>query len=158
MAPDDPKMGGAIGRIMQESRALLMGRNTYELFAPAWATRTADDDPGAPFMNESPKYVVSSTLQDAEWNNSTIIGGYDAATIRALKDRTDGDIYVSGSGRLVRALLADDLVDELHLFIYPLALGAGSRLFADGVKAKFRLAASETYDNGVLYVNYQRVD
>ena len=93
----DPKMGGAIGRIMQSSKALLMGRNTYELFAPTWSTRTAAEDPGAPFMNESPKYVVSSTLEHAGWNNSTILGAYDAKTIRSLKQRIEGDVYVSGS-------------------------------------------------------------
>ena len=151
----DPKMGGAIARIMKPSKALLMGRTTYELFAPTWSTRTAADDPGAPFMNESPKYVVSATLKDPEWNNSTILGAYDAETIRAVKDRTDGDIYVSGSGTLVRAMLADGLVDELHLFVFPLALGAGPRLFEDGLKAKFSLAGSEAYDNGALHLTYQ---
>jgi dihydrofolate reductase len=154
----DPKMGEAIARIMQPSRALLMGRNTYELFAPTWSTRTAAEDPGAPFMNESPKYVVSSKLKDADWSNSTLIGAYDAAEIRSLKDRTDGDIYVSGSGTLARALLADGLVDELHLFVYPLALGDGPRLFDHGLAAKFTLAASETYDNGALHLTYQPAD
>lgn len=151
----DPKMGAAIGQIMQRSKALLLGRNTYEMFAPAWSTRTADEDPGAPFMNESPKYVVSSTLKSAEWNNSTILGPYSAEEIRSLKDRVQGDIYVSGSGTLVRAMLADALVDELHLFVYPLALGAGLRLFEDGLKANFMLAANESYDNGALHLTYQ---
>jgi dihydrofolate reductase len=153
----DPKMGAAIGRIMQSSKALLMGRNTYELFAPTWSTRTAAEDPGAPFMNESPKYVVSSTLQHAEWENSTILGAYGAKTIRSLKQRIEGDIYVSGSGTLVRAMLADGLVDELHLFVYPLALGAGPRLFSDGLEAKFTLVDTESYDNGALYVVYRPV-
>ena len=91
----DPKMGAAIGRIMQPSKALLLGRNTYEMFAPAWSTRTAGEDPGAPFMNESPKYVVSSTLQYVEWNNSAILGPYDAQAIPSLKQQIEGDIYVS---------------------------------------------------------------
>jgi dihydrofolate reductase len=153
----DPKMGDAIGRIMQSSKALLLGRNTYELFAPAWSTRTAAEDPGAPFMNESPKYVVSSTLQNVGWNNSTILGAYSAETIRSLKQRIEGDIYVSGSGTLVRAMLADGLVDELHLFVFPLALGAGPRLFADGLEAKFSLADTESYDNGALHLVYRPV-
>jgi dihydrofolate reductase len=153
----DAKMGDAIGRIMQPSKALLLGRNTYELFAPAWSTRTAAEDPGAPFMNESPKYVVSSTLQHVGWNNSTILGAYDAQTIRSLKQRIEGDIYVSGSGMLVRAMLADGLVDELHLFVFPLALGAGPRLFSDGLEAKFSLAEAEPYDNGALHLVYRPV-
>ena len=151
----DPKMGSAIGRIMQPCKALLLGRNTYEMFAPAWSTRTAAEDPGAPFMNESPKYVVSSTLQDVEWNNSRILGAYDAGTIRSLKQRIEGDIYVSGSGTLVRAMLADGLVDELHLFVFPLSLGAGPRLFSDGVDGKFSLVETKSYDNGALHLAYR---
>lgn len=149
-----PEMGTAIGGIMGSSRALLMGRVTYELFAPSWSARTEADDPGAPFMNESAKYVVSATLRDPDWNNSTVIGGYDADTVRALKRDVDGNIYVSGSGTLVRALVADGLVDELHLFVYPVVLGAGARLFDDGVRAKLRLIKSETYDNGVVHLAY----
>jgi dihydrofolate reductase len=151
----DPKMGDAIGRIMGPCKALLLGRNTYEMFAPAWSTRTAGEDPGAPFMNESPKYVVSSTLQNVGWSNSTILGPYGAEAIRSLKQRIEGDIYVSGSGTLVRAMLADGLVDELHLFVFPLSLGAGQRLFSDGVKAKFSLAETEAYDNGALHLAYR---
>jgi dihydrofolate reductase len=151
----DPKMGDAIGGLMGSSTALLMGRRTYELFAPSWSGRTADDDPGAPFMNESPKYVVSSTLKDPEWSNSTVLGAYSPDAIRSLKERTDGDIYVSGSGMLVRALMADGLVDELHLFVYPLALGEGQRLFGDGLQATFTLVTSEAYDNGAVHLAYR---
>lgn len=157
--PFDPKMGAAIGELMGSSKALLLGRRTYEEFAPAWSNRTAEDDPGAPFMNESPKYVVSATLQSAEWNNSTIVGPYSADTIRSLKDRIDGDIYVSGSGTLVRAMLADRLVDELHLFVFPLALGSGARLFVDGnAAAKFKLAATEAYESGVVHLAYSAAE
>lgn len=152
----DPKMGVAIGSIMGPSKAILLGRQTYEEFAPAWSARTGDEDPGAPFMNESPKYVVSGTLETAEWNNSHIVGAYSAAEIRSLKDSIDGSIYVSGSATLVRAMLADGLVDELHLFVYPLALGAGKRLFLDdGATTKLELAASESYENGVLHLTYR---
>lgn len=154
----DPKMGEVIGAVMGSSKAILLGRRTYEEFAPAWSTKTAEDDPGAPFMNQTPKYVVSASLQTAEWSNSTILGPYSADTIRGLKDRVDGSIYVSGSGTLVRALLADGLVDDLHLFVYPLTHGTGQRLFADGGAAtKFALAGSEAYSNGVLRLTYTRL-
>jgi len=154
----DSKMGEAIGEIMSSSEALLLGRRTFQEFAPSWSTRTAEDDPGAPFMNEARKYVVSGTLQTADWNNSTIIGPYNPDTIRDLKERIDGSIYVSGSGTLVRAMLADGLVDELHLFVYPLAHGAGQRLFSDGgPKIKLTLAGSQAYSNGVLHLTYRPV-
>jgi dihydrofolate reductase len=153
--PFDPQMGAAIGGIMGGSEALLMGRNTYEMFAPAWSGRTAEQDPGAPFMNDSPKYVVSSTLRSPDWSNSTVLGPYDPAAIRALKDRLAGNIYVSGSGQLVRAMLADGLVDELHLFVFPLTLGTGQRLFAEGDAVKFALAGTEAHDGGVLHLTYR---
>jgi len=154
--PFDPKMGEAIAGLMGSSPSILLGRRTYEEFAPAWSARTAEDDPGAPFFNESPKYVVSSTLQSADWNNSTVLGAYDPDAIRSLKDRVDGNIYVSGSGTLVRAMIADGLVDELHLFVFPLALGSGKRLFADGGPgAKFTLAGTEAYDSGVVRLTYR---
>jgi dihydrofolate reductase len=152
----DPKMGEAIGALMGSSKAILLGRRTYQEFAPAWSARTAEDDPGAPFMNQTPKYVVSATLQAAEWNNSMILGSYTPATIRNLKEQIDGNIYVSGSGTLVRAMLADGLVDELHLFVFPLAHGTGQRLFADsGVPIRFALAGSEAYSNGALHLTYR---
>lgn len=152
----DPKMGEALAAMTGSSGTILLGRRTYEMFAPAWSTRTAEDDPGAPFFNDSPKYVVSSTLSDPEWSNSTVLGPYSADAIRALKDSVEGNIYVSGSGTLVRAMLADGLVDELHLFVYPVALGSGSRLFPDdGPAIKLALAGSEAYANGVLHLAYQ---
>jgi dihydrofolate reductase len=151
----DPQMGETLSAIMQDSSAILLGRRTYEMFYPAWSTRTAEDDPGAPFFNDTKKYVVSSTLQDAPWNNSEIVGAYDAAKIQQLKDDTDGDIYISGSGTLVRGLLADGLVDELHLFVYPVALGSGEKLFLDsGEQTKLALVASDAYANGVVHLGY----
>jgi dihydrofolate reductase len=107
-------------------------------------------------MNESPKYVVSSTLQGADWSNSTILGPYNADSIRSLKDEIDGSIYVSGSGTLVRAMLADGLVDGLHLFVFPLALGSGARLFPEGgPRTKFEQTRTEAYDSGVVHVGYK---
>ena len=151
----DPKMGEAIKALTDRSRAILLGRTTYEMFEPAWSTRTVDDDPGAPFFNDTTKYVVSGSLTSATWRNSQLIGPYDPEAIRRLKEEVDGDLYVSGSGTLVRALLADGLVDELHLFVYPLTRGSGPRLFPDGAAPlNLSLAASESYENGVVYLSY----
>jgi dihydrofolate reductase len=154
--PFDPRMGEAIGAIMGSSEGLLLGRRTFEQFAPAWSGRSAEDDPGAPFMNESPKYVVSGTLENPEWSNTTVLGVYDREAIGSLKDRSAGSLYVSGSGTLVRALIDDGLVDELHLFVFPLVLGRGQRLFPDGGAAiKLALAGTESYDSGVVHLAYQ---
>jgi dihydrofolate reductase len=148
-------MGRAISAFTGNSSAILLGRTTFEMFAPAWSTRTVDDDPGAPFFNDTPKYVVSSALTSADqWQNSTVLGAYDAAAIRELKDASAG-IYVSGSGTLVRALMADGLVDELHLLVYPVVLGAGAKLFPDGApRTTLALAAHESFENGVLHLTY----
>jgi dihydrofolate reductase len=152
----DPKMGEAIGAVVGRCRGILLGRTTYEMFEPSWSKRTAEDDPGAPFFNDTTKYVVSCTLTAATWRNSRLIGGYDADAIRKLKDEINGDLYVSGSGTLVRALLADGLVDELHLFLYPLTRGRGPRLFPeDAPPAALSLANSQSYENGVVYLAYR---
>jgi dihydrofolate reductase len=152
----DPKMGEAIGAITLRSGGILLGRSTYEMFEPAWSTRTVQDDPGAPFFNETTKYVVSGTLATATWRNSELIGAYDPDAIRALKREVDGDLYVSGSGTLVRGMLADGLVDALHLFVYPLTRGPGPRLFeGDAVPGKLSRAACEPYTNGVVYLAYR---
>lgn len=151
-----PRMGEAIGAITERSRGILLGRVTYEMFEPAWSTRTVEDDPGAPFFNDTTKYVVSGTLTEGTWRNSEIVGAYDPERIRRLKDEVEGDLYVSGSVALVRAMLAAGLVDELHLFVYPLTRGTGPRLFADGDEPrKLELARTETYDNGVAYLAYR---
>ena len=153
----DPAMGAAIGAVTERSRAILLGRTTYEMFEPAWSMRTVADDPGAPFFNETTKYVVSGTLAEGSWRNSEILGRYDAEAIRRLAGEVDGDIYVSGSGTLVRALLADGLVEGLHLFVYPLTRGAGPRLFADGAPPlTLSLAAAESFGNGVVYLSYAK--
>ncbi|MDQ4025771.1 MAG: dihydrofolate reductase family protein [Actinomycetota bacterium] len=150
-----PQMEEAIGAVTGRCRGILLGRNTYEMFEPAWSTRTVEDDPGAPFFNDTTKYVVSSTLTTATWRNSQIIGPYDPDAIRRLKDEV-GDLYVSGSGTLVRAMLADGLVDELHLLVYPVTRGAGPRLFPEGAApGKLSLAACESYENGVVYLAYR---
>ena len=151
-----PEMEEVLGGVTGRCRGILLGRNTYEMFEPAWSTRTVEDDPGAPFFNDTTKYVVSGTLQEATWRNSEILGPYDPEAIRRLKDEVDGDIYVSGSITLVRAMLADGLVDELHLLVYPLTRGSGPRLFPDGAEpGKLSLAACQAFENGVVYMNYR---
>jgi dihydrofolate reductase len=155
--PFDPKMGEAIAGIMGSCEAILLGRRTHQMFEPAWSPRTAKEDPGAPFMNESRKYVVSRTLKETTWNNSEIVEGYSADTVRALKEHHRGNLYVSGSGTLVRAMLADGLVDELHLFVFPLVAGRGGRLLEDGVpETRLALKSCEAYSNGAVYLVYER--
>src|SRR6478672_5616292 len=141
-------MGQAIASFTATSSAILLGRRTFEMFAPAWSTRSVEDDPGVPFFNDTPKFVVSSTLASADaWQNSTVLRGYDAQAIAELKER-DGEVYVSGSGRLVRALLADGLGDELHLLVYPVVLGVGERLFPEGApRTSLTLAGHEAFEN-----------
>ena len=155
----DPRMGEVIGALTARSSGILLGRTTYEMFEQGWSNRTVEDDPGAPFFNDTTKYVVSGTLTEPTWRNTEVLGSYDPAAVQALKERLDGDLYVSGSGTLVRALLADGLVDGLHLFSYPTARGAGPRLFtAEIPPGTLTLEAAEAYDNGVVYLSYRRVD
>ena len=155
----DPDMGDDIGRITRASDAILLGRTTFEMFAPAWSTRTAEEDPGAPFFNDTVKTVVSSSLDDesaeSTWRNSRSLGAYDPDRLREFKESVAGGIYISGSGTLVRALIADGLVDSLHLFVYPLVRGTGERLFPEGsAETRLRLRQHDAYDNGVLHLHY----
>jgi dihydrofolate reductase len=150
-----PRMGEAIGEIVRPARAILLGRTTFEMFAPAWSTRTVEDDSGAPFFNDTHKYVVGAQEPKVAWGPSTRLGPYDPDVIRRLKDGLDGAIYVSGSGTLVRALLRDGLVDDLHLFVFPVVLGKGARLWGEGVDpTKLALKAHEAYENGVVHLTY----
>ena len=114
--------------------ALLLGRRTYEGFAAAWPSRT-DEVGFAEKMNAMPKFVVSTTLEEAEWNNSTVIKGDVTEEISRLKQQPGGDILVAGSGELVQTLMQHNLVDELRLMVFPVLLGSGKRLFADGAGA-----------------------
>ncbi len=153
----DPAMGQAIGAVTSGCGAILLGRTTYEMFEQGWSNRTEADDPGAPFFNDTTKYVVSGTLADPTWRNSRVVGAYDREAIRRLKEEVEGGLYVSGSGTLVRAMLADGLVDELHLFVYPTARGSGPRLFDTEIPpGTLTLASSEAYPNGVVYLHYRR--
>ena len=151
----DDQMGETLAAITGNAETILLGRKTHEMFAPAWRDRTAEDDPGAPFFNTTEKLVVATKQPAEEWDNTTVFGTYDADAIRRLKEERRGTIYISGSGQLVRALLADGLVDELHLFVYPIALGEGERLWREGEgPTKLELLEHDVYDNGVVHLSY----
>jgi dihydrofolate reductase len=134
--------------------ALLLGRVTYEGFADAWPKR---DGEFADKFNSMPKYVVSSTLSDPEWTNSTVLQGDLGEEVAKLKERHEGDIVVHGSARLAQELLDRDLVDELRLMVYPVVLGQGKRVFGEtSDKKKLRLAGSKVVGDGVLILTYER--
>jgi dihydrofolate reductase len=138
-----------------ETDALLIGRVTYESFAGAWPSR---DGEFADKFNTMPKYVVSSTLEDPEWNNTTVLKGDVVEEARKLKERTDGIVQVPGSLRLVQELIEADLVDELHLMVFPVILGTGRRAFGDTTeKTEWRLTeAKPVGPAGVLVLVYER--
>jgi dihydrofolate reductase len=136
-----------------EAEALLLGRVTYEGFAKAWPSR---DGEFADRFNSMPKYIVSSTLEDPEWNNSTVLKGDVAEQVSKLKQEHDGDIYVHGSPKLVEALVEHDLVDELRLMVFPVVLGTGKRLFGEtSDKKSLRLADSQVVGDGVAILVYE---
>ena len=136
------------------SEALLLGRVTYEGFAAAWPSREGEF---ADKFNAMPKYVVSSTLEEPEWNNTTVLRGDVADEIAALRQELDGDIVVHGSARLVQALLDHDLVDELRLMVFPVVLGSGKRLFGEtSDRTPLRLVDSKVVGDGVVILVYER--
>jgi dihydrofolate reductase len=136
------------------SEALLLGRVTYEGFADSWPQR---DGEFADKFNTMPKYVVSTTLKDPEWNNTTVIEGDLADAVARLKDAHDGDIVVHGSARLAQALLENDLVDELRLMVFPVVLGSGKQLWGETSDKKgLKLADSRIVGDGVAILVYAR--
>ena len=142
------------GDELRAAEAQLLGRVTYEGFAQAWPERSGDWFSDK--FNEMPKYVFSSTLQSADWNNSTILSGDLAEEIGKLKDQTQGDILVAGSGRLVQGLLAADLVDELRLMIFPTVIGRGRRLFDGAPNRQFKLTETGPAGDTVTAVYTRR--
>jgi dihydrofolate reductase len=138
-----------------ESDALLLGRRTYQGFADAWPSREGEF---ADKFNNMPKYVVSSTLRDPEWNNSTVLEGDLATAVATLRDRHDGDVVVHGSAQLAQSLLEQDLVDELRLMVFPVVLGSGKRLFGEtSDKKPLKLTSSKTVGDGVEILVYEPV-
>ncbi len=137
------------------AEALLVGRRSYEFLAARWPSRTGEL---ADRMNSIPKYVVSSTLEDPGWNNSTVVKGDVVNEVSNLKERLNGEIVVPASLQLVRTLIEKDLVDELRLMVYPFVLGAGERLFGEtSDKVPLRLVANRTVGDSLPYVTYQVV-
>lgn len=136
------------------SDAQLLGRVTYEGFAAAWPTMTGTGGFGER-MNNMPKYVVSTTLDKAEWTNSHLIKGNVAEEIRKLKQLPGNDLLVAGSATLVQFLMENDLVDQYHLLVYPIVVGKGKRLFREGAAAKLKLVETKVFDAGVIAQIYQ---
>ena len=139
-----------------DAAALLLGRRTFEGFAEAWPSREGEF---ADKFNNMPKYVVSSTLKNPDWNNSTVLDGDVAESVAKLRDEIDGDIVVAGSAQLVQGLIDEGLVDELRLMVFPVVLGAGKRLFGEtSDKKPLELAESKTVGDGVSVQVYRRAD
>ena len=154
----DDDMFGAIEADYAKSDALLLGRRTYETFAASWPER-GSEVPNADWMNNTRKYVASTTLESPEWNNSTVIDDDVAGAVARLKLEDGKDIMVNGSGALVRTLMRDQLLDELRLYVHPVVLGSGRRLFEDGGgQFELKLADTHTYQNGVASLTYQPAD
>jgi len=140
----------------RDSAALLLGRKTYQVFAAVWPPQ--QERPLAANLNSMPKYVVSSTLEDAEWNNSTVLSGEMTEEVERLKREIDGEILVYGSTQLVRTLFEHGLVDELRLMVHPVMVGAGKRLFGEtSEKRPLRLVDSKQVGEGVVILTYEPV-
>src|SRR4051794_26385347 len=145
------EMEGAIGRGMASNAAFLMGRRLYDEWSSFWPS---SDDDFAGFINNHPKYVVSSTLDRADWSNTTVISGDVAAQLREVKEKADGDLVISGSATLVRSLLRDGLLDELRVLLHPVVVGHGARLFEDTESRGLELIEEERFSTGVLNLAY----
>jgi dihydrofolate reductase len=152
------EMGEAVGSDMTGADAMLLGRRTYEEFASVWPSRPSDE-PGADFMNDTPKFVVSTTLKTVEWQNSTLINGDFVEEISRLKQMPGKNLNVVGSPTLVRSLLREGLLDELHLLMHPIVVGRGKRLFDNGIgQVPLELVESKIFSTGVLSLNYAPAD
>jgi dihydrofolate reductase len=142
---------------MVRADAMLLGKATYQEFASYWPYQDSAEQPFTDYLNDTPKYVVSTTLEEPlEWNNSTLIKGNVAEEIARLKRQPGKDIGIVGSATLVRSLLRDGLLDELGLMVHPIVLGSGKRLFEDeGEPKALELVDSKTFATGVVYLNYR---
>ncbi|MGH3358828.1 MAG: dihydrofolate reductase family protein [Nocardioidaceae bacterium] len=145
------EMGAVVGAGMEANKAFLMGRKGYDEWAAYWPDST--DEPFASYFNTIPKYVISGSLEDAAWNNTTVVRG-DVDAVRRLKESVDGDIGMSGSAVTVRWLLANGLLDELRLLVHPIAVGHGQRLFEDTPTHPLELVDNAALSTGVLNLTY----
>jgi dihydrofolate reductase len=150
----DDEMGELIDAAAAESDSILLGRRTYEEFAAFWPGQDSDE-PMADYMNGTPKHVVSTTLTEVDWSNSNLLSGNVAEAVDALKRQPGANIQIYGSPTLVRSLLRDGLLDELHLLVHPIVVGGGRRLFENGnFGTALRLVDSRTLRSGVLALTY----
>ena len=151
----DPEMGKAAGQSMSTTGGLLIGRRTYEDFYSVWPNRT--DNPYTEILNNSPKYVASTTLQEPlPWMNSILLKGDISEAVAMLKVQLEKDLVILGSGELIQTLMKHHLIDQFILLIHPLVLGTGSRLFQDGISlSKYKLIDASPTTTGVVVATYQ---
>jgi len=153
----DDDTGNVMGKQMSMPFDLLLGRKTYEIFASYWPYQDSDANPAAASLNNAHKYVVSNSLKELNWANSSLIKGNVADKIAKLKEEDGPDLQVHGSANMIQILLQNDLVDELWLKIFPITLGTGKRLFAEGtIPAAFELSDCQATPRGVIIASYVR--
>lgn len=153
---DDEDFGQRVTEIFARPTAFLLGRRTYDIFAGYWPRHDAPDNPVASKLNHLPKYVATTTLTSADWENTTLLRGDVVKEVTALKERLDGEIQMHGSAGLARTLLDHDLIDTLHLQVFPVVLGTGRRLFSDGIRpTAFRLTDARVTSTGVTLHTYE---
>jgi dihydrofolate reductase len=151
----DKVMGDMMTHFMNAPFELLLGKKTYEIFAAFWPTATQDEMVAKPF-NRTKKYVVSDSPMELSWHNSLLITGDAVAEIKKLKEQDGPDLWVHGSGNLIQTLLANHLIDRMHVWIYPVTVGSGKRLFAEGTQPEsFTLVDAKTAASGVIIATYE---
>jgi dihydrofolate reductase len=152
----DPALGASMGEIFSRPFDLLLGRKTYDIFAAHWPYVTDPNDPIAPMFNRITKYVASRTRTTLTWQNSRLLGEDTVAALRQLKSADGPDLLVQGSGGLLQTLWKNELVDEFTVLVFPLLLGNGKKLFADGaIPAGLKLVKSQAYSTGVIAATYR---
>ncbi|MEV0025691.1 dihydrofolate reductase family protein [Streptomyces atroolivaceus] len=153
----DEGMGNFMDEVFDRSGAFLLGRRTYDIFSAYWPQVTDPQDPIASRLNTLPKHVVSTTLTDPVWENTTVVAGDVPAEVAGLKERTaEGELQIHGSGTLAQSLMAHDLIDEVNLLVYPVYLGSGRRLFPDGGQpTAFELTGARTTGSGIAIHTYR---